>query len=187
MFAKLLSRFWWMIMIRGVLAVAFGIILFAWPGVSLASLMLIFGIFALADGFGNVVNAIGGRREHENWWVLLVAGLAGMALGVLTLANPGGTALVILFYIAIWVIATGLLQIVTAIRLRKEIEGEFWMMLGGLVSVAVGIALVARPVEGVLAIIWLIAAYAIVFGALQIMLALKARGFAKRIKSATAA
>jgi len=110
-----------------------------------------------------------------------------MALGVLTFSNPGGTALVILFYIAIWAIATGLLQVVAAIRLRKEIEGEFWMMLGGLASVVVGLFLVARPDEGAIAVVWLIAAYASVFGAIQIILALKARGFVKRIKAAIAA
>lgn len=184
MFAKILSRFWWMILVRGVLSVLFGIMVFAWPGISLLSLLLLFGAFVLADGFGNVVTAIGGRREQENWWVLLLAGLAGMALGILTFFNPGLTALALLFYIAIWAIATGLLQIVAAIRLRKEIEGEFWMGLGGLASVVFGMLLVARPGEGALAVLWLIAAYAIAFGAILIVLALKARGFVKRIEAA---
>ena len=183
MLAKILSRFWWIILIRGVLAVLFGITLFAWPAISLSSLMFLFGFFTLADGIGNVVNAIGGRQEHEHWWVLFLAGLTGIALGVLTLTNPGATALVILFYIAIWVIATGILQIVVAVRLRKEIEGEFWMMLGGLASVIVGLLLVARPGEGVLAVMWLIASYAIAFGTIQIILALRVRSFVKRVKT----
>jgi hypothetical protein len=89
MFAKVLSRFWWMILIRGVLSVLFGVMVFAWPGISLLSLVLLFGAFILADGFGNVVTAIGGRHEHENWWVLLLGGLAAAALGVLTFFNPG--------------------------------------------------------------------------------------------------
>jgi len=100
---------------------------------------------------------------------------------------PGLTALALLFYIAIWAIATGLLQIVAAIRLRKEIEGEFWMALGGLASVAFGMLLVARPGEGALAVLWLIAAYAIAFGVILIILALKARGFVKRIEAAATA
>lgn len=187
MLAKILSRYWWMILVRGVLAVLFGIMVFAWPGISLLSLVLLFGAFILANGFGNVVTAIGGRKEHENWWVLLLAGLAGAALGILTFFNPGLTALALLFYIAIWAIATGLLEIVAAIRLRKEIEGEFWMALGGLASVAFGMLLVARPGEGALAVLWLIAAYAVVYGATLIMLAFKARGFAKRLEAHAAA
>jgi uncharacterized membrane protein HdeD (DUF308 family) len=187
MFAKVLSRFWWMILLRGVLSVLFGIMIFAWPGISLLSLVLLFGAFVLADGFGNAVTAIGGRNENENWWVLLLAGLAGAALGILTFFNPGVTALALLFYIAIWAIATGLLQIVAAIRLRKEIEGELWLALGGLASVAFGMLLVARPGAGALAVLWLIAAYAVVFGVILIVLALKARGFAKRIEAAAIA
>jgi uncharacterized membrane protein HdeD (DUF308 family) len=187
MLAKILSRYWWMILVRGVLAVLFGIMVFAWPGISLLSLVLLFGAFILANGFGNVVTAIGGRKEHENWWVLLLAGLAGAVLGILTFFNPGLTALALLFYIAIWAIATGLLEIVAAIRLRKEIEGEFWMALGGLASVAFGMLLVARPGGGALAVLWLIAAYAVVYGATLIMLAFKARGFAKRLEAAVTA
>jgi uncharacterized membrane protein HdeD (DUF308 family) len=145
--------------------------------------VLLFGAFALADGFGNLVTAIGGRREQEHWWALLLAGLAGIALGILTFFNPAVTALALLFYIAIWAIATGLLEIVVAIRIRKEIEGEFWMALGGLASVVFGMLLLARPGEGALAVLWLIAAYAVVFGATLIILAFKARGFAKRLEA----
>lgn len=187
MLAKILSRFWWMILLRGVISVLFGIMVFAWPGISLVSLVLLFGAFALADGFGNAVTAIGGRHEHENWWVLLLAGLAGIALGVLTFFNPAVTALALLFYIAIWAIATGLLEIVAAIRLRKEIEGELWLGLGGLASVVFGMLLIARPGDGALAVLWLIAAYAIAFGVILIVLALKARGFAKRVEAAATA
>jgi uncharacterized membrane protein HdeD (DUF308 family) len=187
MFARILSRYWWMYLLRGAISILFGIMVFAWPGISLVSLVLLFGAFALADGFGNVVTAIGGRREHENWWVLLLAGLAGIALGVLTFFNPAVTALALLFYIAIWAIATGLLQIVAAIRLRKEIEGEFWLGLGGLASVAFGMLLIARPGAGALTVLWLIAAYAIAFGVIHIILAFKARGFAKRVEAAATA
>jgi uncharacterized membrane protein HdeD (DUF308 family) len=184
MLATILSRFWWMTIIRGVIGVLFGIMLFAWPQISLASLVLVFGAFALADGVGNVVTAIGGRDENENWWVLLLAGLAGMGVGVLTFLNPGATALALLFYIAIWAIAIGLLQIVAAIRLRAEIEGEFWLGLAGVASIVFGALIAARPGEGALAVLWLIATYAIVYGAILIVLAFEARGFVKRVKTA---
>jgi uncharacterized membrane protein HdeD (DUF308 family) len=187
MLARNLSRYWWMILLRGAISILFGIMVFAWPGISLVSLVLLFGAFALADGFGNVVTAFGGRREHENWWVLLLAGLAGIALGVLTFLNPAVTALVLLFYIAVWAIVTGVLQIVTAIRLRKEIEGEFWLALGGVASVAFGLLLIARPGAGALTVLWLIAAYAIAYGLILVILAFKARGFAKRVEAAATA
>jgi uncharacterized membrane protein HdeD (DUF308 family) len=184
MLATILSHYWWMTLIRGVIAILFGIMLFAWPQMSLASLVLVFGAFALADGVANVVTAIGGREENETWWVLLLSGLAGVGVGVLTFLNPGATALALLFYIAIWAIATGLLQVVAAVRLRKEIEGEFWLGLAGLASIVFGALIAARPGEGALAVLWLIATYAIAYGVILIVLAFQARGFVNRVKAA---
>ena len=158
MLANVLSRFWWMIVLRGVIAILFGITILAMPQLSLVALVFVFGGFALADGIGNVVTAIGGRREHEGWWVLLIGGLAGIGVGLLTLFSPGTTALALLFYIAIWAIATGLLELVAAVRLRKEIEGELWLGLAGIAS--------------------------IVFGAILLMLAFRARAFVTRAKAA---
>jgi uncharacterized membrane protein HdeD (DUF308 family) len=115
---------------------------------------------------------------------LLLGGLAGIGVGLLAFFNPAATALALLFYIAIWAIATGLLQIVAAVRLRKEIEGEFWLGLAGLASIAFGVLLVARPGAGALAVLWLISAYAIAFGVMLVLLAFKTRGFVKRVKTA---
>ncbi len=180
MFANILSRYWWMTLLRGVIWIAFGIMLFTQPGVSLATLMLLFGAFVLADGIGTVITAFGGRGEHENWWVLLLAGLAGIGIGLLTFYNPAITALTLQLLIAMWAVSTGLLQIVAAIRLRKEIQGEFWLVAAGLLSVAFGVLLVARPVAGALAVLWFIGGYAVAFGVALIALALRVRGFAKR-------
>lgn len=184
MFANILSRYWWMTLLRGVIWIAFGIMLFTQPGVSLATLMLLFGAFVLADGIGTVITAFGGRGEHENWWVLLLAGLAGIGIGLLTFYNPAITALTLQLLIAMWAVSTGLLQIVAAIRLRKEIQGEFWLVAAGLLSVAFGVLLVARPVAGALAVLWFIGGYAVVFGVALIALALRVRGFAKRAGAA---
>jgi uncharacterized membrane protein HdeD (DUF308 family) len=183
-FANILSRYWWMTLLRGVIWIAFGIMLFTQPGVSLATLMLLFGAFVLADGIGTVITAFGGRGEHENWWVLLLAGLAGIGIGLLTFYNPAITALTLQLLIAMWAVSTGLLQIVAAIRLRKEIQGEFWLVAAGLLSVAFGVLLVARPVAGALAVLWFIGGYAVVFGVALIALALRVRGFAKRAGAA---
>src|SRR4029453_13475079 len=127
MLANILSRFWWMTLVRGVLWILVGLVILAQPGISLLTLTLTFGIFAMADGIGCVVNAVGGRDEHEHWWMLLLCGIAGVLVGIVTFISPQATALVLLFYVAIWALATGFLQIVAAVRLRREIEGEFWM------------------------------------------------------------
>jgi uncharacterized membrane protein HdeD (DUF308 family) len=186
MLSTILQRYWWMILVRGILAILFGILVFTWPGITLLTLILLFGFYALADGIANVFTAIGGRREQEHWWVLLLLGLAGVALGVLTFLNPGITALALLFYIAIWAIVTGVLQIVAAIRLRKEIEGEFWLALAGAASAGFGLLLIARPGAGALAVLWIIGAYAIVFGVVLLILAFKARGFVRDLRSGVA-
>jgi uncharacterized membrane protein HdeD (DUF308 family) len=184
MFANILSRYWWMTLLRGVIWLLFGIALFAQPGITLVALTLLFGAFVLIDGIGNIVSAIGGRKQHDHWWVLLLVGLCGVAVGVLTFYSPGLTALALLFYIAIWAIVTGVLAIIAAIRLRKEIQGELWLILSGVASVAFGVLAIARPGAGALSVLWLIGAYAIVFGIILIIFAFRARGFVKRVSSA---
>jgi uncharacterized membrane protein HdeD (DUF308 family) len=111
------------------------------------------------------------RAGAEKLWAGTVV------IGILTFLVPGITALALVFYIAIWAIATGVLEIVAAIRLRKEIEGEWQLILSGLVSVVFGVILMAQPGVGALAVLWLIAAYAVVFGVLLVILAFKARSF----------
>jgi uncharacterized membrane protein HdeD (DUF308 family) len=132
------------------------------------------------------VSAIGGRTENENWGVLLLAGLVGIGVGALTFTHPGITAMALLFYIAVWAIATGVLEVVAAIRLRREIEGEFWLVLAGLVSIGFGVFLMARPGEGALAVLILIGSYAIGFGVINLVLAIRARGFIKEMTHAGA-
>lgn len=179
MFSSILSRYWWMMLLRGVISIAFGVLIFTQPGISLKALTLLFGAFALADGITSIISALGGMKQNENWWILLLVGLCGIGIGVLTFVSPAMTAVVLLFYIAAWAIASGLLEIVAAIRLRKEIEGEWWLALGGLLSVAFGIFLMARPGAGVLALLWMIGAFAIAFGVVLIGFSFRARSFVK--------
>ena len=120
--AVILRRSWWLLLLRGLFAIAFGILTWFQPGISLAALVLLFGAYVMADGILGVWTAVAGRKDHEHWWVLLLSGLAGIAVGLLTFLVPGLTALVLLFYIAIWAIAIGVLQIVAAIRLRRDRE-----------------------------------------------------------------
>ena len=168
MLANILSRFWWMTALRGAAWILFGLTVLTWPGLSLVVLTLMFGAFVLIDGISTTVTAIGGRQENQSWWVLLLVGLCGIAVGVMTFLTPGLTALALLLYIAVWAIVTGVLQTVTAIRLRKEIEGEFWLALAGVASLVFGAILIARPAVGALAVTWMIGLYAVAFGALLI-------------------
>ena len=179
--ASILLRSWWLLLLRGLAAIAFGVLTWLQPGVSLAALVLLFGVYSLADGILGVWAAISGRQHHEYWWVLLLEGLLGVVVGILTFLAPNLTALAILFYIAIWAIARGVLEIVAAIRLRKEIQGEWLFILAGLASVVFGILLMWQPGAGALAVLWLIASYAIVFGVLIVILAFKARGFVSTV------
>jgi len=179
--AAILSRNWWVLLLRGIVAIVFGVLAWMQPGISLAALVLLFGAYSMADGILGAWTAVAGRKEHEHWWVLLLEGLVGIGVGVLTLFAPGVTALALLFYIAIWAVTTGVLEIVAAIRLRKEIEGEWLLVLGGLASVAFGVLLMARPGAGALAVLWIIAAYAVVFGAILVVLAFKARNFGRAL------
>jgi len=167
------------LLLRGLVAIAFGVLVWFQPGISLAALVLLFGAYSAADGILGVWTAIAERKEREHWALLLIWGLLGIGIGILTFLVPGITALALLFYIAIWAVATGVLEIVAAIRLRKEIEGEWLLILGGLVSVVVGVILMAQPLAGALAVLWLIAIYAVIFGVLLVILAFRVRNFGK--------
>ena len=181
--ATVLSHHRW-VLLRGLIAILFGVLAWFLPGIPLVALMMVFGAHTLIDGVLGIWTAVAGRKEHEHRWVLLFRGLVGVGVGILTLVVPGVTALALLFYIAIWAVATGVLQIVTAIRLRKEITGEWLLVLGGLVSVVFGVLLMAQPAAGALAVLWLIGLYAVLFGVLLVILAFKARRFGKQLAGA---
>lgn len=181
--AETLSRNWWLLLLRGIVALLFGILTFAQPEITLASLVLLFGAFSLADGVLAAWTAVFHRRERENWWLLMIGGLLGIGVGLLTLFNPAVTAVALLFYIAIWAIATGVVKIITAIRLRKEIKGEWLLVLAGLASIALGGLLMVRPGAGALAVAWLIGAYAVLLGLLLVVLAINVKGFAKKLEA----
>lgn len=178
--AGILSRNWWKLFLRGLIAIAFGILCWLQPAISLKALVLVVGAYALADGILGTWIAIAGHDEHR--WVLLLWGLLGIGVGILMLLKPNITALVLLFYIAIWAIAAGVLEIEVAIRLRKEMKGEWLLILGGLATVVFGVLLMVWPGEGALAVLWLIATYAIIFGVLLVILAFKAQSFRKQLE-----
>jgi uncharacterized membrane protein HdeD (DUF308 family) len=170
-----LSHNWWVVVLRGLAGMTFGLVTFFAPGISLAALVLVFGAYAFADGVLAIISAIRRERPGERWWLLLLEGIAGIAAGVVTLLWPGITALVLLYVIAAWALVTGVLEIAVAIRLRKAIKGEWLLILSGILSVALGVMLVLWPGPGALALVLWIGAYAFVFGSLLLALGLRLR------------
>jgi len=172
-----LAKYWWLILLRGIVAIIFGVLAFAWPGITLLTLILFYGAFALADGVLALGHAIMGGNVGSRWWLALV-GIAGIVAGLVTFFMPGVTALVLLFFIAGWAIALGVFQIIGAIRLRKEIDNEWLIGLSGALSVLFGVVLLVAPGAGILGLIWVIASYAIVFGIMLVMEAFKLKKLA---------
>lgn len=173
---RTLSRNWWLLALRGVFAVLFGILAFAWPAITVSALVILFGIYVLADGVISIFTGISDRDTNDRWWVLLLEGVLGITVGIVTFVWPGITAVVLLYLIAAWALVTGIFEIIAAIQLRQEITNEWALGLSGLLSIIFGVLLVVWPATGALALIWLIAAYAIVFGFLMIYLGFQMRG-----------
>jgi uncharacterized membrane protein HdeD (DUF308 family) len=172
----LLARNWWALALRGLAAILFGILAFAWPGITLFVLVIFFGAYMLVDGIFAIVGAVRATGEEARWWLLLLEGILGVVAGLVAFFWPGLTALALLYLIAVWAIVTGIMEIVEAIRLRQEIVGEWALILGGALSVLFGILLVVIPARaGLLSLTWLIGAYAVVFGVLQVILAFRVR------------
>jgi uncharacterized membrane protein HdeD (DUF308 family) len=170
------------VILRGIAALVFGIVVLAWPGLALATLLVMFGAFCLADGVLGVWAAISGGSDHR--WLQLVWALVSIGAGLATLLVPGVTAIALLFYIGAWAITSGALQIVSAIQLRREIEGEWLLMLNGLLAVAFGLLLFARPGAGAMAIVTILGVFAIVSGGALILLGWRARSFVHAAASA---
>jgi uncharacterized membrane protein HdeD (DUF308 family) len=181
------SRNWWLYVVRGVVAVIFGILALIWPGLALQVLALVFGAYALADGIFAVIAGISSRGYFDQWWAVLLEGLAGILIGVLTFFWPNITALVLLYFIAAWALITGIFEIVTAIQLRRVITNEWMYILGGLLSILFGVLLFVFPGTGALSVIWLIAIYAIVFGISEIILAFRLRSMGRELETAVEA
>jgi len=175
-FESLVSRYWWTLLLRGMVAILFGVLTFVWPHVTLAVLILLFGAYALVDGIAAIIMGISQHGERERWWATLIGGVISVGAGVITFFRPGITAVALLAIIAFWAIARGIFEIVAAIRLRHAIEGEWLMVLEGAVSIAFGVLLVAFPGAGALAVIWWIGAFALVMGVVLVMLSFRLRG-----------
>ena len=175
MLIETLKRHWWVPVLRGVAAIVFGVIAFVYPGLTVAVLVLLFGAWVLVDGVFRIVGAIGHRASDPDWGWQLVIGILGIIIGFLTFHAPAITALALVIYIAAWALMIGATEIALAFKLRREIKGEWFLILMGLLSIVFAIMLLWNPLPGALALVWLIASYAIVFGFLGIILGFRLR------------
>lgn len=172
-----LSRNWWLILLRGILAVIFGVLTFVWPGLTLVTLVIFYGVFALMDGIFALVAAVTKGAPAPRWWLALV-GVLGIAAGVVTLMWPGITGIVLLYFIAAWAIVTGIFQLIGAFQLRKELDDEWLLIASGVLSILFGGLILAYPGAGALGLAFTIGGFAIAYGLILI-------AFSMRLKKLT--
>ena len=177
-----MAEYWWLMLLRGIAAVVFGLLAFFMPAAAGLSLVLLWGAYTFADGIFSLWAGIVGKRATtgSRWWLALT-GVLGIVAGLIAFFAPGVTATVLLIFIGIWSITIGAMAIVGAIQLRKEIEGEWLLILSGAIAIVFGILMFTRPASAALAVVWMIATFAIIFGIDLIWLAFKLKGFKDRV------
>ena len=175
---------WWALVLRGVVAIILGIVAFALPGVTVAALVTLFGIYALIDGVLAIVLTVKAAEVHGRWGGFLLEGILGLLFGIVAIAAPIAVAAVFIQVLAIWALITGVLEIVAAFRLRRSVEGEWLLILVGVLSILFGIVLFAEPVAGAVVLVWILAAYGLFFGVLLIVLGFRLRNHPGRRLSA---
>ncbi len=167
-FVSALTARWWMLVVRGFAAILFGVLAMVVPESSLLALVILWAAYAIVEGAFAMMLAARRGRTGRRWGWLLFEGIVGIVAGVTALVWPGITALALLVVIAAWAVLTGIGKIAAAIWLRRQISGEWMLATSGVLSIAFGALLALSPGAGALALVWLIGAYAIVFGALLV-------------------
>lgn len=170
-----LLRSWWMLALRGVIAIVFGILALAWPALTLYALIILFAAYALLGGGVWIAGAIGNRKADRYWWIPLLFGIVSVAAGIIALVYPSLTALALVLLMGANAVVSGVFDIVLAIRLRKHIHNEFLLALVGVVSLLFGFMVLMFPAGGALALVWLVAAYAILAGVLFLAVSMRVR------------
>ena len=179
---ELLARNWWVFAIRGVVAIAFGVLAFVQPEFTLALLVIFVAAYLIADGASLLASFIRGEpRARRAGWTVAAMGVLGIVVGIAAFLWPDITALWLLALVAFWAIFMGVLQLVAAIRLRREIEGELWLAIGGIVSIAFGTYLLVNPSDGLLSLVWLVGFWAVAFGVISLVFAFRLRSLRRDV------
>jgi uncharacterized membrane protein HdeD (DUF308 family) len=182
-----LTRHWWVLALRGVVAILFAAIAFSQPSITLTALIYVWGAYAIVDGVLALVAAVRAGEQQRPWGMLLLEGICGIAAGILAFVWTGITALALIYVIAAWAIVTGFFEIAAAVNLRQIIEGEWLLGLSGVLSVFLGVVLIARPNAGMVAWVWMLGFYALLYGIVMLTLAFKMRALGQSITSRRAA
>ncbi len=167
---------WWILILRGIAAILFGVVAFIWPGLTGLVLVIGFGVYALVDGVFALITGISRLGHASRGWAFILEGVLGIAMGLVALFWPGLTAIALIYLIAAWAIVTGIFEIASAIQLRKEITNEWALGLSGALSIVFGVLLMFQPGTGGLTLVWILAGYAIAFGILLIVAGFRLRG-----------
>jgi uncharacterized membrane protein HdeD (DUF308 family) len=181
-----LARNWWALALRGVLAIVFGVLAFVNPGLTLGALILLFGAYSLVDGVFAIIAGLRAAQRHERWWPFALEGLASIAVGIVAFLMPLAAAFALLMIASAWSIVTGILRIAAAIRLRREIKGEWLLILNGLLSVAFGVVIAIFPGAGLVWLVWVIGMYAIIFGVILVALGFRLRSHGAKVAAGRA-
>ena len=183
MVISVLARNWWAFVIRGVLAVLFGIVAFLLPGATMLSLVLLFAVYAIADGIFAIASGVRAAQRHERWGLLILEGVVDIAVAIAAVTWPGLTVMVFVLLVAAWALLTGGLMLAAAFKVDAD-HGRWWMVLGGATSILYGAALFIAPLIGALVLTWWIGAYALVFGIAMLVLAFRLRAKARHLAAA---
>jgi len=176
-----LAGSWWSLVIRGLIAIACGLIALVWPGITLAALVILFGAYGLLDGVFALIGAVRASRAHDRWATLLLEGISGIVIAAFTIMWPAITALALVYLIGAWALVTGALEIAAGVRLRKYIYREWLLALSGVVSIIFGIFIMALPLAGAIAIALYVGIYSLIFGIILLALGIKLRAWAPRV------
>lgn len=168
-------RNWWMLAVRGVIGIVFGIAALIWPESAMLALVLLFGAFVMLDGIFAIAFSIASQGYFEHWWGILFEGLTGIIIGILTFVWPNITALILLYFISAWAVITGIFETVAAIKFRRVIPGEWTMIINGIISVLLGTLLFIFPAAGEVSIAWMIGIFAITAGIMELIFAFRLR------------
>jgi uncharacterized membrane protein HdeD (DUF308 family) len=169
------AKHWWEILVRGIIALIFGILVLAWPGVALAVFVIIFGAFVFVDGIFTLVSAINYKAGAESRTWLFIRGIAGIIVGLITFIVPAVAAIALLILIAAWALVTGVMELVFAFKANQNTAIRWMFAISGILSITLGFLMLAKPLIGALVIAWVVGAYAVLAGIVLIILAFRLR------------
>jgi uncharacterized membrane protein HdeD (DUF308 family) len=178
---EIIIQKWWVFLLRGLAAILFGVLAMVWPQLTLLTLVILFGAFLLVEGIFSVIAGVTSRKQNYYWWTLLFTGLLEIAIGLLTLLWPNVTGIILLYLIGSWAVIIGIMDIILAIQIRREIKNEWLLIIDGVFSVVIGLLLFIFPSASAVALAWLIGLFAIFLGIVFIILAFRLRKLAGEI------